>query len=289
MVRNSNSGSREPEEGTPAGPPGKQSRRARRRDEERTRILRAAERVYRKRGYAAAGMREIAEEADLSPANLYHYFGSKEELLFFCQDRALDRLLEALEAVRAARGPVDERLRAFAVEHVLCLIDEAEGSAAHFEFSALSPELRARIDVKRTAYKEGIRALIALGIRRGELRRCDPTLAMRGFAGALIWTSHWYRPDGPYTAREVAEQIAEYAVAGLTAGASRAPLRRRPTARRGRRTAPRARERALAVTTTGTSDSAAGDALGAGRTLIRPYLDAACLVRPARSSPQAPL
>jgi len=198
-----------------------QSRRERRRDEERLRILRAAERVYRERGFAEAGMREIAAEADLSPANLYHYFRSKEELLFFCQDRALDRLLEALDAARAARGPVDERLRAFAVEHVLCLIDDAEGSAAHFEFNAFSPELRARIDAKRAAYKDGIRALIALGIRRGELRRCDPTLAMRGFSGALIWTSHWYRPDGPYSVREVAHQIADYAVAGLTAGAPR--------------------------------------------------------------------
>lgn len=217
MVRNSNDGSGD----APGRTERAQSRRERRRDEERLRILRAAERVYRERGYQAAGMREIAEEADLSPANLYHYFGSKEELLFFCQDRALDRLLEALETARTARGPIGKRLRAFAVEHVLLLIDDAEGSAAHFEFNALSPELRARIDPKRTAYKEGIRALIQLGIRRGELRRCDPTLAMRGFAGALIWTSHWYRPDGPYSAREVAEQIADYAVAGLTAGASR--------------------------------------------------------------------
>lgn len=218
MVRNSNSGSN----GALTRTQRALSRRERRHDEERLRILRAAERIYRERGFAAAGMREIADEADLSPANLYHYFGSKEELLFFCQDRALDRLLDALEAARTTRGPVDERLRAFAVEHVLCLIDEAEGSAAHFEVNALSPELRARIDVKRTAYKEGIRALIALGIRRGELRRCDPTLAMRGFAGALIWTSHWYRPDGPYSAQDVAQQIADYAVAGLTGGAPRA-------------------------------------------------------------------
>lgn len=202
-----------------------QSRRERRREEERLRIIRAAERVYRERGFAAAGMREIAAEADLSPANLYHYFGSKEELLFFCQDRALDRMLVALEASRTARGPIPERLHQFAIEHVLCLIDEAEGSAAHFEVDALSPELRARITAKRTEYKDGLRALIALGIRRGELRRADPTLAMRGFSGALNWTAHWYRPDGPYTAREVAEQIADYAVAGLTAGAARASRR----------------------------------------------------------------
>jgi AcrR family transcriptional regulator len=217
MVRDSNGGSKEAR--TPGQ--GTLSRRERRRDEERLRILRAAERVYRQRGYAAAGMREIAEEAELSPANLYHYFASKEELLFFAQDRALDRLLGALEVARTARGPVPERLRAFAVEHVRCLIDDAEGSAAHFEFSALSPELRARIDAKRTTYKDGIRSLIALGIRRGELRRCDPTLAMRGFAGALIWTSHWYRPDLPHSAEEVAQQIADFAVAGLVAAVPR--------------------------------------------------------------------
>lgn len=215
-----------------------QSRRERRREEERLRIIRAAERVYRERGFAAAGMREIAAEADLSPANLYHYFGSKEELLYFCQDRALDRMLVALEAARDARGPVAERLRQFAVEHVLCLIDDAEGSAAHFEVDALSPELRGRISAKRAEYKDGVRALIALGIRRGELRRADPTLAMRGFSGALNWTAHWYRPDGPYTAREVAEQIADYAVAGLTAGASRTSRRRAAEAPDGARRVP---------------------------------------------------
>jgi AcrR family transcriptional regulator len=199
-----------------------QDRRERRREEERLRILQAAERVYRARGFAAAGMREIAAEADLSAANLYHYFRSKEELLFFCQDRALDRLLVALEVARTKRGPVTDRLREFAVTHVLCLIEDAEGSAAHFEIHALSPKLRARISAKRGEYKDGVRELISLGIRRGELRSCDATLAMRGFSGALNWAAHWYRPDGPYSAREVAEQLADYAVAGLTGRVPRA-------------------------------------------------------------------
>ena len=56
--------------------------------------MRAAARVFRARGFAAAGMRDIAVAADLSPGNLYHYFRGKEELLFFCQDQSLNRLLD---------------------------------------------------------------------------------------------------------------------------------------------------------------------------------------------------
>src|SRR5262245_66664092 len=93
-------------------------------------ILKAAARVFRDRGFAAAGMRDIAVAADLSSGNLYHYFRGKDELLYFCQDRTLDRLLASLAAARRGPAPRADRLRALAAAHVLCLIDEVEGSAA---------------------------------------------------------------------------------------------------------------------------------------------------------------
>src|SRR3954465_11737154 len=98
------------------------NRRSIRADSRRVEIMRAAARVFHNRGFAAAGMRDIATAADLSPGNLYHYFRGKEELLFFCQDQSLDRLLDALAAARRMRGPVPARLRALALAHELCLI-----------------------------------------------------------------------------------------------------------------------------------------------------------------------
>jgi len=183
-------------------------------------IVRAAARVFRARGFAAAGMRDIAVAADLSPGNLYHYFRGKEELLFFCQDRSLDRLLAALAAAqkdsrndqRKSRRPFATRLRDLAVAHVLCLVDEVEGSGAHFEVNALPPRLRERIVAKRDRYERGVRALIAADRRRS----ADSTVATRAFLGALNWTAHWFRPDGPYSPERVAELVADYAVGGLT-------------------------------------------------------------------------
>lgn len=187
----------------------------RRADARRLEILRAAARLFRDRGFAAAGMRDIALAADLSPGNLYHYFHGKDELLYFCQDRTLDRLMETLEEARTARGPLPPRLHALAVAHVRCLVDEVEGSAAHFEIDALPPRLRRAIVAKRDRYERGIREIVAAGIRRGELRGGDATVATRAFLGALNWTVHWFRPDGSYTPDVVAALVADSAVAGL--------------------------------------------------------------------------
>jgi AcrR family transcriptional regulator len=192
------------------------SERVRRRSEtRRLEILRAAARVFRRRGLGAAGMREIAEEADLSPGNLYYYFAGKDELLLFCQERTLEHMQAAVEAAYALQASSAERLRAVLRAHVHALLDEMEGATAHLEVEALPPAMRFPVIEKRDRYERAVRSLVAEGMKRGEFARGDPALVTRAMLGAVNWTARWYRPDGALSVAQIADGLADYLVKGL--------------------------------------------------------------------------
>ncbi|MBI3722914.1 TetR/AcrR family transcriptional regulator [bacterium] len=191
------------------------SRTRRKADARRRAILKAAASAFRKHGIAATGMREIAEAADLSPANLYYYFESKDELLYFCQDWSLDRMLEAARAVRRGGERPPEQLRQVIRAQLHCMLDELEGSAAHLEVDALSRTLRERIVAKRDRYESAVRRIVEDGIRSRDFARTDATLVTRAILGALNWTARWYRPEGEKTWAAVAATFSDYLVRGL--------------------------------------------------------------------------
>jgi AcrR family transcriptional regulator len=180
-------------------------------------ILRAAGREFRVRGFADTGMRDIAAAASLSPANLYNYFRGKHDILFFCQDNSLDRMIAALDKTRRMRASAAIKLRMVIASHLRCLLDEVEGSAAHLLTTALPPRQQGYLVTKRDKYEVGIRNLIFAGVRSGEFASRDPALAVRAILGSLNWSVQWFNPQGPLTSAEIAERFAYYLIRGLLA------------------------------------------------------------------------
>ncbi|HWO90134.1 MAG TPA: TetR/AcrR family transcriptional regulator [Gemmatimonadales bacterium] len=212
MVRTSNRRSK-----SQLRPLRRSGRRERRAVAVRSAILRAAAGVFRDRGFADTGMRDIAEAADISTANLYYYFGSKADILYFCQQHSLDRMLEQAAALERARLGPAERLRRMIAAHLLCTLDELDGAAAHTEVDALPPALRRRIVSRRDRYERALRRMVAAGMRRRVFVRGDPALLTRAILGAVNWTARWYRPGGRMAPQQVAQAYADYLVRGLGA------------------------------------------------------------------------
>ncbi|MDG4807088.1 TetR/AcrR family transcriptional regulator [Micromonospora sp. WMMD1120] len=73
-------------------------------------MLDAAVRVFSRRGYHAASMDEIAEDAGISKPMVYAYLGTKEELFVACLHREATRMMQAIAGAAAPELPADERL-----------------------------------------------------------------------------------------------------------------------------------------------------------------------------------
>ncbi|MFN7055229.1 TetR/AcrR family transcriptional regulator [Hyphomonas sp.] len=81
----------------------------RRRQKVRTAILDAAERVFAKEGEAGLSIRRLAEEIDYSPAAIYKYFGSKEELVDELKESFFECLLSDIDEAAYTTLPFRER------------------------------------------------------------------------------------------------------------------------------------------------------------------------------------
>ena len=208
MVRKSNGGLLRDDSGD-------RSPRGRRRDRQRGVILRSAARLFRERGFADTGMRDIAAAADISAANVYHYFDGKDELLYYCQDSALDRMLESVAAARRADPSAAGRLRLILLAHVRTLLDEVEGANAHLHTESLPPKLRTALVRKRDRYEQALRRVIAEGVKAGELVDMDPAIVTRAMLGAMNWTVTWFNPGGASSADAVGDLIARFLVRGI--------------------------------------------------------------------------
>ncbi|MBX3460044.1 MAG: TetR family transcriptional regulator [Planctomycetes bacterium] len=194
-------------------------RRARKTEMKREAILRSAAAAFRRKGYHGTSMEDISEALLMTKGSLYYYFKDKEEILYACHDFSLDRVLERMRQVLAdGKGDnAETRLRALVQGFVDVMIDDLQGSALALDFTALKPELLARIIAKRDQFERGMRGVITEGVKSGEFKRTDAKLATLAILGAINWIGKWYRPDGPFNAAEIGKTYSDLFVNGLRA------------------------------------------------------------------------
>ncbi len=178
-------------------------------------ILRSAAAAFRRRGFDGAGMREIARGIDLAPGALYYYFRNKQQILYFCQDYSLNRLLEIGRRIARQRAPAEDRLGALIREQIRCMLGELQGSSGHLDFHALPPVLLRKVVAKRDQYEAIVRGILGDGIRSGRFRTIDPKLAALAILGAVNWSVRWYDPKGSRSPDEIADAFADTLVRGL--------------------------------------------------------------------------
>lgn len=191
-------------------------------DKRREAIVQHAAQLYAKSGFLGASLNDVAKACGSSKSLIYHYFDSKEDILFAVMSSHLQALTDSRDAVmEAPAASPSERLRALA----RALMADYVGAAASQkvllnELDNLPPERRKTIVDQQRTLIATVEALLR------EIRPELPAHAELGrpiamlFFGMINWTHTWYDPSGPLRA----ERFADLAVSMLLDGLDDASL-----------------------------------------------------------------
>jgi AcrR family transcriptional regulator len=179
-------------------------------------ILEAAAQVISKKGFHAASMQDIAEAVHLQKGSLYYHVSSKQEILADLLDRGLDLLIERISDVLDQPLSPEGKLRQAMRVYLESLAEYSDLSAVLLlEHRSLEPEFHSRHIPRRDRFEGMWRDLIVEGKEAGVFSCVSPSLTARALLGVMNWTITWYRPDGPLSASQIAEQFAELFLEGL--------------------------------------------------------------------------
>ncbi len=175
--------------------------------------------VFARQGYHATGITELCTANDLGKGALYHYIGSKEELLASIHDRVMDEVMVGADRVAESGGTPSEQLAGLGAE----LLDVIHRYPDHVwvflhEFPALTGERAETFRVRRREYERRVEDVLEAGVASGEFRELEPKLTAMAWFGMHNYTYLWLKAGGTLTARDVAEPFAELFMRGIASG-----------------------------------------------------------------------
>ncbi|RCW20815.1 TetR family transcriptional regulator [Ciceribacter lividus] len=161
------------------------------RHENVTRILDAAERLFRHYGYYKTNVADIAKDLGMSPANVYRFFSSKAEIHQALAKRMLDAGYEAALAIARLPVSAEERLRRYGhAMHNMTVETMLDQEKVHEMVVVAIEEEWPVVDAHVTRLDEVITSIIRDGIDTGEFPPQDPEAAGRCFSACLSILIH---------------------------------------------------------------------------------------------------
>ena len=150
------------------------------------RITAAAEQLFAQEGFAATGMRAIAQAAKVSIGAIYHHFHGKDEILERIVREEMERRQRFLEGLRAQGWPLQKQIQGIVQMHFDLLQESSDAARLFFrERFDPSPVLKAKIQDLYGEVADYVAEIIQEGLATGEVRPCHPLLAAYTILGMV--------------------------------------------------------------------------------------------------------
>jgi AcrR family transcriptional regulator len=191
-------------------------------------ILTAACDLFAKQGYMRASIAELADACKLSRGALYHYFESKEAILFAILDAHVRQMIADVEVGMSGQSTTLDRFRA-AIRAIVEL-NARSSNEQRLILNDLSFLAEAEQQAIKTLERQLVDAISDLLIRldtEGKIVKRSKKVYTMMLFGMLNFSHTWYDPKGDIEPQEFADLVVDLFLHGFTAPAAKGlPARR---------------------------------------------------------------
>lgn len=180
-------------------------------------IIVAAASLFKKKGYRATTLEDIAAAVGMLKGSLYYYIRSKEELLYLVVRDPIRQAYNRLEEIVNSDAPAPEKITQAIANHVTVFHQHYPHIAVYLhDFHNVMQKLQDNAIETPKEYQQLLAQLVQQGVDSGELRT-DLDAAVTGYAilGMCNWMYRWYKPEGHMSAEAIADTFTKLILEGL--------------------------------------------------------------------------
>ena len=172
--------------------------------------------MFRKRGYRATSMRDLASEVGMEAASLYNHIRSKQEILQELLLQVANRFTRQMARIKEASNTSLEKLEKLVEVHVQMTIDHTDAIAlipnewVHLTEPALGEFTRLRDE-----YEKDFLQIIKDCIENGYLQPVNPRIALFSILSTLRWLYAWYNRNKDFDPGQLKDEMVRCLIDGL--------------------------------------------------------------------------
>ncbi|WP_312321820.1 TetR/AcrR family transcriptional regulator [Soonwooa sp.] len=179
-------------------------------------ILTEASKLFKDRGFGGTGMRDIAEKVGMEAASMYNHIKSKDEILELICFKIADAYTTQLSEIADTEASFQDKLKQIIKVHIdLMIHDAAAVSVANNDWKYLRDEKKEEYKSIRKSYERSFAFVLEEGMKTGEFKTMNVSVALFTILSSLRWIELWYKPSRDISAEELEEELSTILLNGI--------------------------------------------------------------------------